>query len=128
MIAGRLTRDPERKVMPNGNPVSKFTLAVNRVYTANGEKKEHVSFIPIVVFGKQADSCPQYLKKGSGALVEGGINIKEYEDKQGNKRKHFEVVADRVQFGAKPKPDNQSAPTATAQEETNDSPDWEMEF
>ncbi len=100
---GNLTRDPELRYIPSGAAVASFGLAVNRTYTSqSGEKKEEVCFVNVVVWGKQAESCNQYLNKGSLVLVEGRLTYRAWEQ-EGQKRSTLEVRADRVQFLGKPK-------------------------
>jgi len=99
VLAGNLTRDPELRYSSSGKPVAKFGLAVNRTYlTQAGEKREEVDFIPIVVWGKQAESCNQYLQKGRPVLVSGRLQYRTWETETGEKRSRLEVVAQRVQF------------------------------
>src|SRR3989344_3501817 len=100
-IAGNLTRDPELRALPSGANVTSFGVATNRVWKdQNGEKKEATEFHNIVVFGRQADTCAQYLKKGQQVLVEGRLQTRSW-DKEGQKQYRTEIVADRVQFGSK---------------------------
>src|SRR5437773_9053712 len=73
ILMGNLTRDPEIRYAPSGTPVANFGLAVNRRYRQGDETKEEVCFVDIVVFGRQAETCGQYLSKGNGALVEGRL-------------------------------------------------------
>lgn len=105
ILLGNLARDPELKYTPSGQPVTKFTIAVNRTYTSrDGAQVDEVDFIPIVVWGKQAESCSQYLTKGRAVLVEGRLRVRSYETQDGQRRRTFEVVALRVQFiGGAPK-------------------------
>ncbi|MEK7273948.1 MAG: single-stranded DNA-binding protein [Candidatus Desantisbacteria bacterium] len=99
ILAGNLTRDPELRHIPSGQPVVHFTIAVNRNFiTQTGEKKEEVSFIPIIVWGKQAESCNKYLNKGRPVLLEGRIQQRSWVATTGEKKSILEVVADRVQF------------------------------
>lgn len=99
MIYGNLTRDPEMKALPSGMNVTSFSLATNRVYNdRDGKRQEQVEYHNIVVFGKQADTAAKYLKKGSGAYVEGRLQTRSW-DKDGQKHYRTEIVADRVQFG-----------------------------
>lgn len=99
-IFGNLTRDPELRAMPNGMNVCSFSIATNRVFTGrDGKKQEQTDFHNIVVFGRQADTVAQYLKKGSSAFVEGRIQTRSWDGKDGEKKYRTEVVADRVQFG-----------------------------
>jgi len=98
-ILGNLTRDPELKSLPSGVQVATFGLATNRFYTdKEGNKQESTEFHNVVVFGRQAETTAQYLRKGSNALVEGRLQTRSWEQ-DGQKRYRTEVVADRVQFG-----------------------------
>ena len=103
IIIGNLTRDPEVKALPSGVKVTSFSLATNRVWKdKNGAKQESVDYHNIVVFGKQAEYCGQYLKKGQSALVEGRMQTRSWDDAgTGTKKYRTEVIADRVQFGPK---------------------------
>lgn len=102
IIIGNLTRDPEIRALPSGQKVCSFSLATNRVWKdKEGNKQEASDFHNIVVFGKQADSCGQYLKKGQTAMVEGRIQTRSWDDQSGQKKYRTEIVADRVQFGPK---------------------------
>jgi len=118
-IMGNLTRDPELRYVPSGTAVATFTVAVNRVYTSQaGEKKEEVSFIRVVVWGRRAEVCGEYLSKGSPVFVEGRLQSRSWEGQDGQKRNTIEVVADNVQFlrsGAADKAGDHSAkPDAAA--------------
>lgn len=99
MVYGNLTRDPEMKALPSGMNVTSFSLATNRVYNdRDGKRQEQTDYHNIVVFGRQAETVNQYLKKGSGAFVEGRMQTRSW-DKDGVKHYRTEIVADRVQFG-----------------------------
>jgi len=99
MVFGNLTRDPELRALPSGAQVCSFAVATNRTYKkADGTKQEEVEFHNIVVFGRQAETCAQYLKKGSTAYVEGRIKTRSWE-KDGVKHYKTEINADTVQFG-----------------------------
>lgn len=99
-IIGNLTRDPELRTLPSGGSVTSFGVATNRVWkNQQGEKQEDTQFHNIVVFGKQADTVAQYLKKGSSVLVEGRLQTRNWEAQDGAKRNKTEIVAERVQFG-----------------------------
>ena len=115
-MIGRLTKDPELKYLPGGNntAIANFTLAVDR--NLSKEKKQELEsrnqptadFIQIVVWGKQAENCSQYLSKGSQVAVQGRIETGSYEAKDGTRRYTTEVVAERVQFlDTKQKQNNQ---------------------
>lgn len=98
-LMGNLTRDPELRYIPSGQPVTGFTIAVNRVYLSqSGEKKEEVSFLKVVVWGKRAEVCNEYLKKGSPVFVEGRLQTRSWDAPDGTKRSAVEVVAQSVQF------------------------------
>ncbi|MBT9167749.1 MAG: Single-stranded DNA-binding protein A [Syntrophomonadaceae bacterium] len=93
ILIGRLTRDPELRYLPtNGTAVATFNLAVNR------RKQGETDFIPIKVWQKQAENCAQYLCKGSLVAVEGRLEVRSFEDKEGARRTATEVVAESVQF------------------------------
>lgn len=99
MIYGNLTRDPELKSLPSGMQVCSFSLATNRVFKdRDGKRQEQADYHNIVVFGRQAETSAQYLKKGSGVFVEGRLQTRSW-DKDGQKQYRTEIIADRVQFG-----------------------------
>ncbi|MBP7055993.1 MAG: single-stranded DNA-binding protein [Candidatus Omnitrophica bacterium] len=99
MLIGNLTRDPELRYIPSGSAVVTFTVAVNRVYkTQTGEKKEQTSFIRVVVWGRRAEVCGEYLTKGSPVFVEGRLQSRDWETQDGQKRNTVEVIADNIQF------------------------------
>jgi len=105
VLIGRLTHDVEMRYTQSGKEVANFSLAVNRKFN-----REETDFINCVVWGKQAENCANYIGKGSLVAVQGRIQVRSYEDKDGNKRKAFEVVADDVRFldkkgDSKPKDD-----------------------
>jgi single-strand DNA-binding protein len=103
-LLGNLTRDPELRYVPSGAAVANFTIAVNRVYKdKTGEKKEQASFVKVVVWGKMAEICGEYLTKGRPVLVEGRLQSRSWEGQDGQKRSALDVVADNIQFiGARP--------------------------
>lgn len=101
ILIGNLTRDPELRYTPQGTSVCSFGIAVNRRYKQGDETKEEVTFINVVVFGKQADTCGQYLNKGSSALIEGRLQERRWETEDGQKRSRHEVVAQSVRFLSK---------------------------
>ena len=98
ILMGNLTKDPKNSSIMSGSAVCEFSIAINRKYTVNGQEKEEVCFVDIVVWGRQADSCGKYLHKGSTVFVEGRLKTDSWEDKEGNKRSRLRVTADRVQF------------------------------
>lgn len=120
LLIGNLTRDPELRYIPSGTAVATFTVAANRVYaTPAGEKKEQTSFVRVVVWGRRAEVCGEYLSKGSPVFVEGRLQSRSWETPNGEKRSTIEVVADNVQFlrGAEKRPAGAApAPEAPAEE------------
>ncbi len=98
ILIGNLTRDPEVRYTPQGTSVCSFGIAVNRKYKQGDETKEEVTFVNIVVFGKQADTCGKYLNKGNPVLVEGRLQERRWETDDGQKRSKYEVVAQSVRF------------------------------
>ncbi|MGJ8886250.1 single-stranded DNA-binding protein [Staphylococcus aureus] len=105
VLVGRLTKDPELRNAPNGVNVATFTLAVNRTFT-NAQGEREADFINVVVFKKQAENVKNYLSKGSLAGVDGRLQTRNYENKDGQRVFVTEVVADSVQF-LEPKNNNQ---------------------
>lgn len=98
VIMGRLTRDPELRRTQTGTAVASLTLACDRDFKPqNGEKE--TDFIDVVVWGKTAEFAANYFTKGRMAIVEGRLQVRNWQDKDGNKRKTAEVVADRMYFG-----------------------------
>ncbi|MDA8106164.1 MAG: single-stranded DNA-binding protein [Nitrospiraceae bacterium] len=97
ILIGNLTKDPELRYTPQGTPVATFRLAINYSYKQGDEWKKETTFIDIVVFGKQAENCGQYLNKGSQALVEGRLQERRWEA-DGQQKSKFEVVANTVKF------------------------------
>lgn len=98
VLMGNLTADPELRYTPQGTATANFRLAVNRAYRdAGGELKEDTQFFNVVSWGKTAELCTQYLNKGRGVLLEGRLNIRDYE-REGERRWVTEVVANRVVF------------------------------
>mgnify|MGYP001004177693 CR=1 FL=1 len=97
ILIGRLTADPELRSTPNNVPVVTFTLAVNRSYAKAGTERQ-ADFIDIVAWRQTAEFVAKYFRKGSQIAVEGSIQTRSYEDKNGNKRKAVEVVASQIHF------------------------------
>ena len=106
VLMGRLCADPEPKVTPNGVSVTNFSLAVDRSYVPKGQERQ-ADFINIVAWRGTADFVCKYFRKGQLIAVQGSIQTRSYTDKEGNKRKAFEIVADNVHF-AEPKRDDNS--------------------
>jgi len=109
-LIGNLTKPPELRYTPSGTAVADLRLAVNRNYTTQGgEKREETCFLTVVVWGKQAESCGEYLDKGSPILVEGRLQTREWEAKDGGKRTVIEVVGVLREEGASHSPDSPEA-------------------
>lgn len=104
-LIGRLTRDPELKTLPSGNPVVNFGLATDVYFTdKSGQKQQQVEFHNIVLFGRLAEIASQYLTKGSLAFLEGRIKTRSWEDASGNKKYRTEVIGQRLQLGPRSAP------------------------
>ena len=100
IVIGNLTRDPELRSLPSGVQVATIGVATNRVWKdKNGQKKEDTQFHNVVVFGRQAETTAQYLRKGASVLVEGRMQTRSWDASDGTKKYRTEVVADRIQFG-----------------------------
>lgn len=116
LLMGNLTKDPELRYTPQGTAVANLRMAVNRKYrTKDQELKEEVCFITAVVWSKQAETCNQYLHKGSSLLVEGRLQSRSWEDTTGAKRSVIEVRAERVQFMGAPGQAKAQSPVSSAQ-------------
>src|SRR5256712_2800632 len=96
-LIGRLTRDPELRYVPSGQPVASFTLAVDRSFK-NSQGERETDFIAIVAWRKSAELAKQYLSKSRLVAVEGRLQIRSYEAQDGTRRKVAEVITDRIQF------------------------------
>lgn len=132
ILVGNLGRDPEVRAMPSGQSVCNFSLATTERFTGrDGHQHEQTEWHNVVVWGKQADLCGQYLKKGRQVYVEGRLTTREYEARDGSgKRWRTEVVAQRVQFlGGRPAagsddgaPDFSAGPEVPAPADDDDVP------
>ncbi len=126
IIAGNVTRDPELRSLPSGIKIASFSVATNRFWkdATTGERKEMAEYHNIVVFGRQAENCAQYVKKGSQVCLEGRIQTRSWEQ-DGQKKYRTEIIAENVQFGARPQTNgsssyspSSSAPAAGASSES----------
>lgn len=109
ILMGRLTHDPELRRTQSDTPVCSFSLAVDRDYKRDGEKE--TDFIDIVAWRSTADFVSKYFTKGRMAVVEGRLQIRDWTDKEGGKRRSAEVIADNVYFGdSKPKDSGSDVP------------------
>lgn len=108
VLVGRLTRDPELRRTQNGTAVASFSLAIdNRLKDEDGNKT--TSFIPCVVWNQQAENCVRFIHKGSLVGIEGRLNQRTYQNKEGNNVQVIEVMCDSVQFLEPKKDETQSA-------------------
>jgi single-strand DNA-binding protein len=99
ILLGRLGQDPELKYTPGGSPVCNFSLATTEAWTdKSGQKQEKTEWHRVVVWGKLAELCNQYLAKGRQAFLEGRLQTRSWDDKDGNKRYTTEILASTVQF------------------------------
>ncbi|MCR4405165.1 MAG: single-stranded DNA-binding protein [Candidatus Acetothermia bacterium] len=104
ILTGNLTGDPELRYTQTGRARTRFSIAVNQQYRdQDGNLQETTTFVPIVVWGPQAESCAQFLKKGRAVAVDGRLRIDTFQTQEGERKKIVEVIAQRVEFlGARP--------------------------
>lgn len=124
-LIGNITKDPELKALPSGVKVCSFSMATNEVYTKDGQKVEKAEFHNVVAFGKTAENIGTYMKKGSQIFIDGKLQTRSWDDTAtGTKKYRTEILANMVQFGAKPAGSSttKSSP-AKQQEDEIDFPD-----
>ena len=113
IVMGNLTRDPELRHTPKGSAVCDFAIAVNETYrTGDGNLKEEVCYVEIVVWGRVAETCREYLGKGSLVLIEGRLQLDQWEA-DGQKKSRMRVRADMVKFLGKPRAGGASPGTSS---------------
>lgn len=125
ILIGNLGKDPEIKYMASGNPVCRFSLATNETWKDKvGNAQERTEWHSIVAFGKLAEICGQYLTKGRLCYVEGSIRSGKYEDREGNERKSYDIIARQMRMlsssngnGAKGKTEDRSPATQASAED-----------
>ncbi len=124
IVVGRLTRDPEKRTLPDsGQDVASFGMATNSYFKdKSGENQERTEFHNIVLFGNLADIASKYLSKGSLVLIEGRIQTRSWDDKEGNKRYRTEIVGERVQFGPRTEGEGNSPKQDSDQKKERDIP------
>ena len=122
ILIGNLTKDPELRYTPQGTAVVNITLAINRKYKSGEETKEDVAFVPVVLWGKTAEIVNQYCKKGSPLLVEGRIQTRSYENKDGQKQYKTEVVGENIQLMGGKKEDKPEDKQTTGEEWLKEEP------
>jgi single-strand DNA-binding protein len=97
MVIGHLGRDPEMRYTPSGRPVTTFTMAVSRTWnSSDGERHTETEWFNVVAWGNLAEICKQYLAKGQQAYVEGRLQTRRWDDKEGQKRTSIEIVANEM--------------------------------
>ena len=132
ILMGRLTRDPEMRSTQSGTPVVSFTLAVDRDFSPKGEEKQ-TDFIDIVAWRGTAEFVSKWFRKGQLVAVAGRLQSRKWEDRDGNKRVSFEVVADEVHFaekksdGASPAPYRAPPSDAPARAPRDSAPPFDMD-
>lgn len=109
-IMGRLVADPELRTTPAGHSVCSFRIACDRSYVQQGQQRQ-ADFIDVIAWRQQADFVSKYFQKGSLIAVEGSLQTRQYQDKQGSKRIAVEVVANNISFAGAKRQDSQSAPS-----------------
>ena len=109
-IMGRLVADPELRTTTQGNSVCSFRIACDRSYVQQGQERQ-ADFIDIVAWRQQAEFVSRYFQKGSMIAIEGSLQTRQYQDKNGNKRTAVEVVANNISFAGAKRQDAQSAPS-----------------
>lgn len=109
-IMGRLVADPELRTTTQGNSVCSFRIACDRSYVQQGQERQ-ADFIDIVAWRQQADFVSKYFQKGSMIAVEGSLQTRQYQDKNGNNRTAVEVVANNISFAGAKRQDGQNAPS-----------------
>ena len=113
-LMGRLTRDPELRHTQSGKAVASFSLAVDRDFKDKDTGEKATDFIEIVAWGNTGEFVSKYFSKGRMAVVVGRLQVREWTDKEGNKRRTYEVVADDVYFGDSKKEAGGNAPAYSA--------------
>lgn len=115
-LYGNLTRDPELKALPSGGQVANFGLATNRSYKdKNGQRQESTEFHNVVAFGRTAEVIGQYLKKGRPVFVEGRLQTRSWDDKEGGKKNYrTEIIVETFQFGAEGRRDGSDTDVSPA--------------
>ncbi len=97
MLIGNITKDPEAKTLPSGQSLSNFSIATNRTWKdKDGSKKEQAEFHNIIAWGKLAEICNQYLKKGSKVYIEGRLQTRSWDDQNGVKKYRTEIIAENL--------------------------------
>ena len=117
MIIGHLGKDPEVRYLPSGKPTANFSVAANHRYKVEGEVKEETEWFNIVVYGRLAEVCSEYLKKGRPVYLEGRMRTRNWLDSSGNKHYRSEVIVETMQLIG-PKPNGQDASPPVEKDES----------
>ena len=129
MVIGHLGKDPEMRYTPSGRPVTTFSIAVSRSWnTADGERRSETEWFNIVSWGNLAEICKQYLHKGQQVYIEGRLQTRRWEDKEGQKHTNVEVVANEMMMLGERKDYNKSSQEAKQDEEPSEPVADEDEF
>lgn len=129
MIIGHLGRDPEMRYTPSGRPVTTFSVAVSRSWnTVDGERHTETEWFNIVAWGNLAEICKQYLNKGQQVFIEGRLQTRRWEDKEGQRHTSVEVVANEMMMLGDRRESGSQAPEAESEEEGSASNTDEDEF
>lgn len=122
IVQGRIVKKPEMRVTQSGTSVASFTLAVERDYAAQGRDRE-TDFIDVNAWGQKAEFAEKYLDKGSMVIVSGRLQIRNWTDKDGNKRRSAEIVADHIYFSGSKQTDGVTKASGTTSAPATDIPE-----
>lgn len=125
ILIGRIVKDVELRHTPSGVAVASFDIANNKTYTQNGEKKEQVSYISCVAWSKLGELIAEYCKKGAQIAVEGRLQQRRWDDSEGNKKSKIEIVAENIQFLAKPRDQAAEQHNGIGEDVTGKAPSYE---
>jgi single-strand DNA-binding protein len=129
MVIGHLGRDPEMRYTPSGRPVTTFTIAVSRSWnTADGERRSETEWFNIVAWGNLAEICKQYLHKGQQVYIEGRLQTRRWEDKEGQKHTNVEVVANEMMMLGDRRDNNKSSQESEEDDDSSEPMADEDEF
>lgn len=122
-IIGQLSKNPELRFTPNGRPVCSFTIPVNRYFQSmDGERKQDTDWFTVATWNRQAESCNQFLKKGSLVMVEGRVKLHSWDGQDGEKKSRLELIANRVIFLSKVEDNSKSDGLVENEQEPDDIP------
>lgn len=122
LVIGNLGKDPEIRYLPSGKPTANFSLAANRKYKVEGELKEETEWFNVVAFGRLAEVCGEFLKKGRPVFVEGRMRTRNWIDSSGIKHYKTEVIAEAMTLMGKPGGNGQAESPMVSEPADSDSP------